>query len=220
MGEAEARLENLRDEFERFKKDTDSLAFDPHATQRSRDIYFEVEEHETTLNQALKDHEQSRIRLQRTTLSVENMKRWSNRMSKALGPFDDPGQPLVRVEKPADLPAYFRSLQRSIEKFVDHVAKQLSSGKIQKRAIGQAASKEYHEHARLLNDKDFLKSNCRVPASADGRPPSARQPQTGSEEDPNVQIQNERDKLKKDSDEKVNEAAKKEEAKRKKGGKA
>merc|ERR1712193_446939 len=218
--EAEARLENLREEFDRFKRDTDSLAFDPHAAERSRSIYQEVEEHEATLNQALKDHEQSRQRLQRTTLSVENMKRWSNRMSKALGPFDDPGQPLVRVEKPADLPAYFRSLHRSIEKFIDHVAKQLSSGKIQKRTMSQAASKEYHEHARLLNNQDFLKANCRVPASADGRPQSARQPQTGSEEDPNVQIQNEREKLKKESDQTIVEANKKEEAKKKKGGKA
>merc|ERR1711985_83708 len=100
------------------------------------------------------------------------------------------------------------------------VAKQLSSGKIQKRAIGQAASKEYHEHARLLNNHDFLKANCRVPASADGRPQSARQPQTGSEEDPNVQVQNEREKLKKESDQTIAEANKKEEAKKKKGGKA
>merc|ERR1719375_744724 len=218
--EAEARLEALREEFDRFKKDTDSLAFDPHAAERSRSIYQEVEEHEATLNQALKDHEQSRQRLQRTTLSVENMKRWSNRMSKALGPFDDPGQPLVRVEKPADLPAYFKSLHKGIEKFVDHVAKQLSSGKIQKKTMSQAASREYHLQAGLLNDKDFLKSNCRVPASADGRPPSARQPQTGSEEDPNVQFQTERDKIRKDSDEKVNEAAKKAELQKKKGGKA
>merc|ERR1719161_125018 len=218
--EAEARLEGLREEFERFKRDTDSLAFDPNAADRSRSIYQEVEEHEATLNQALKDHEQSRQRLQRTTLSVENMKRWSNRMSKALGQFGDPGQPLVRVEKPADLPAYFRSLQRSIEKFVDHVAKQLSSGKIQKRTMSQAASKEYHEHARLLNNHDFLKANCRVPASADGRPQSARQPQAGSEEDPNVQMSNEREKVKKESDQAIVEANKKDEAKRKKGGKA
>lgn len=218
--EAEVRLEALLEEFDRFKKDTDSLAFDPHAAERSRSIYQEVEEHEATLNQALKDHEQSRQRLQRTTLSVENMKRWSNRMSKALGPFDDPGQPFVRVEKPADLPAYFLSLHKSIEKFIEHVSKQLANGKVQKKTISQAASKEYHEHARLLNDKDFLKNNCRVPASADGRPPSARQPQTGSDEDPNKQIENEREKYKKDSDALVAEIAKKAELQKKKGGKA
>jgi hypothetical protein len=218
--EAEARLEALREEFERFKKDTDSLAFDPHAAERSRSIYQEVEEHEATLNQALKDHEQSRQRLQRTTLSVENMKRWSNRMSKALLPFEEAGQTLVRVEKPAELPAYFRSLHRGIEKFTEHVQRQLDSGKIQKKTMSTAASKEYHEHARLLNDKDFLKSNCRVPASADGRPPSAREKQAGSEEDPNVQLQNERDKYKKESDSCVAEAAKKAELQKKKGGKA
>ena len=31
----------------------------------------------------------------------------------------------------------------------------------------QAASKEYHEQARLLNDKEFLRSNCRVQLGAE-----------------------------------------------------
>merc|ERR1719217_842667 len=63
--EAETKLEGLREEFERFKRDHDGLSYDPDAASRSRSIYMEVEEHEATLNQALKDHEQSRQRLQR-----------------------------------------------------------------------------------------------------------------------------------------------------------
>merc|ERR1719159_1630868 len=48
--EAEARLEALREEFDRFKRDTDGLTFDPDPNSKSRDIYLEVEEHEGRLN--------------------------------------------------------------------------------------------------------------------------------------------------------------------------
>merc|ERR1719453_1779422 len=73
--EAENRLEGLREEFESFKRDTDGITFDPDATGRSRAIYLEVEQEEARLNQALKDHEQYRLRLQKSTLQVEHMKR-------------------------------------------------------------------------------------------------------------------------------------------------
>merc|ERR1719316_1714873 len=70
--EAEARLEALRADFDKLKRDTNGITFDPDAASRSRSIYMEVEEHEATLNQALKDHEQSRQRLQRTTKVEEH----------------------------------------------------------------------------------------------------------------------------------------------------
>merc|ERR1719240_284163 len=189
--EAEARLESLRQEFDCFKKDTDGITFDPDAANRSRTIYMEVEEHESNLQQALKDHEASRQRLQQTTIVVEHMKRWCHRMSKSLAAFDEP----ARIEKSTDLVPYFNSLHRTIEKFIDRVANQISTGKVQRKTVSQAASKEYHEQARLLNDKDFLKSNCRVPASVDGRPASAKK-EKESEEDPNVLLQGEREKYK------------------------
>merc|ERR1719333_1420045 len=199
--EAEARLEALREEFDKLKRDTNGITFDPDAANRSRSIYMAVEEHEANLNEALKDHEQSRQRLQRTTIVVEHMKRWASRMSKSLAAFDEPS----RLEKPADLPPYFMSLNRTIEKFVSHVATQISTGKVQRKTMSQAASKEYHEQARLLNDKDFLKSNCRVPASVDGRPASAKK-EKESEEDPNVLLQGEREKYKDECRNRVNDA--------------
>merc|ERR1719482_778222 len=60
VAEAEQKLESLKEEFERFKRDTDGITFDPDAAGRSRVIYQEVEDHEQTLNKALKDHEASR----------------------------------------------------------------------------------------------------------------------------------------------------------------
>merc|ERR1712118_588609 len=204
--EAEARLEALREEFDKLKRDTNGITFDPDAANRSRSIYMEVEQHEADLNQALKDHEQSRSRLQRTTIVVEHMKRLATRMSKSLASFDEPS----RLEKPADLPPFFVSLHRTIVKFVNHVATQISTGKVQRKTMSQAASKEYHEQARLLNDKDFLKSNCRVPASVDGRPASAKQKEGGTEEDPEaLQLGNDRDKYKSDAVNRVTDATRK-----------
>merc|ERR1719313_3282950 len=78
--EAEAKLDTLKDEFERFKRDTDQITFDLDATGRSRVIYQEVEECEAALNKALKDHAGSRDRLQRSTLMLDQMKRWAQRM--------------------------------------------------------------------------------------------------------------------------------------------
>merc|ERR1712203_1116343 len=100
--EAEVRLETLREQFDRFKRDTDGLTFDPDAAGQTRSILNEMEENEGKLNHALKEHEQSRQRLQQSTLQVEHMKRWANRMGRSLATFED----CTRVDKAPDLPVY------------------------------------------------------------------------------------------------------------------
>merc|ERR1712232_29801 len=84
-------------------------------------------------------------------------------MGRSLSMFED----CVQVEKPADLPVFYNMMQRAVEKFIAHIVQQISSGKVQRKNMSQVASKEYHEARRLLADKDFLKVNCRVPASLD-----------------------------------------------------
>merc|ERR1712066_84607 len=137
-------------------------------------------EHESRLNQALKDHEQSRQRLQQSTLQVEHMKRWANRMGRSLAMFED----CARVDKPADLVVYFQQMQRAVDKFIAHIIQQISAGKVQRKNMSQVASKEYHEASRLLTDREFLQKNCRVPASLDAGRPASRQGQSGQDEDP------------------------------------
>merc|ERR1719181_2535023 len=66
--ESEARLEALREQFDHFKRETDGQTLDPDTASHSRAIYLEVEEHEAKLNQAQKEHEQSRQRLQNSTI--------------------------------------------------------------------------------------------------------------------------------------------------------
>lgn len=211
--EAEVRLETLREQFDRFKRDTDGLTFDPNPAGRTRDLYLEVEEHEGRLNQALKDHEQSRQRLQQSTLQVEHMKRWANRMGRSLSMFED----CTRVDKPSDLPVYYQQMQRAVDKFIAHIVQQISSGKVQRKNMSQVASKEYHEARRLLADKDFLKANCRVPPSLDAGRPASRQGQGGAEEDSHDTHQQERERFKKESESRINGATRKHEHLKKKG---
>merc|ERR1712050_222349 len=110
-------------------------------------------------------------------------------MGRSLAMFEE----CIRVEKPADLPIYFHQLQRAVHKFIDHIVQQISSGKVQRKNMSQVASKEYHEARRLPADKDFLKVNCRVPASLDAGRPMSRQGQSGAEDDSQEVHQQERE---------------------------
>jgi len=213
--EAEVRLDTLRDHFDRFKRETDGVNFDADPAGKSRTIYLEVEEYEGKLAQCLKEHEMSRQRLQQSTLQVEHMKRWANRMGRSLAMFED----CTKVEKPADLPVYFSQMQRAVDKFIAHIVQQISTGKVQRKNMSQVATKEYHEARRLLADKDFLKVNCRVPASLDaGRPPSRQGPPGQAEEDSAEVHQQERDRFKIESKDRVNEQLRKVEIQKKKQG--
>lgn len=212
--EAEVRLETLREQFDRLKRDTDGLTFDPEATGRSRALYLEVEEHDGTLNQVLKEHEQSRQRLQQSTLQVEHMKRWANRMGRSLSMFEDS---IIRVDNPIDLPQFYSQMQRTVDKFIAHIVQQISSGKVQRKNMSQVASKEYHEASRLLTDKEFLKVNCRVPASLDQGRPASRQGQGGQDEDNAEVHQQERDRCKGESKERYADAQRRLDAQKKKG---
>lgn len=192
--EAEVRLETLREQFDRFKRDTDGLTFDTQGLGLARALYLEVEEHETKLNQVLKEHEESRQRLQQSTLQIEHMKRWATRVGGSLRT----GEDLVRVDKPLDLPVFFQQMQRAVDRFIANINQQISTGKVQRKNMSQVASKEYHEASRLLTDKDFLKVNCRVPPSLDAARPPSRQGQGGQNND-EEDVQHDREKLKVDS---------------------
>merc|ERR1712135_280734 len=200
--EAEARLDQLREQYESFKRDTDGLTFDTELTGRSRTIYLEFEENEAALSQAIKAHEQSRAKLQQSTLQIEHMKRWANRMAGSLKMFED----CVRVDKPADLPIYFQQMQRAVDKFIAHIVQQISAGKVQRKNMSQVASKEFHEASRLLADKEFVKINCRVPASLDAGRPCSRQ---GNVEDDSTEAHLlERERCKLEAKEKESEGKK------------
>eukprot|EP00427_Karlodinium_veneficum_P061497 CAMPEP_0169376730 /NCGR_PEP_ID=MMETSP1017-20121227/38829_1 /TAXON_ID=342587 /ORGANISM="Karlodinium micrum, Strain CCMP2283" /LENGTH=469 /DNA_ID=CAMNT_0009475799 /DNA_START=122 /DNA_END=1531 /DNA_ORIENTATION=+ len=200
--ESEVRLEALREQFDHFKKDTDGLTFDPDTSSHNRAIYLEVDEHESKLNQTLKEHEQSRQRLQASTLQVEHMKRWANRIGKSLAMFED----CRKVDKPSDLIPFFQEMQKAVDKFIAHIVQQISAGKVQRKNMSQVASKEYHEASRLLTDRDFLRANCRIPASLDAGRPSSRQGQSVTEDDSVEAHQADRERCKQESKERTEKA--------------
>jgi len=197
--EAEAKRDMLHEQFKRFKRDTNGMT-DPEQRGEERALYREVEESENLLNQSLNEHEQSRVKLQQSTLQVEHMKRWANRVGRTLTMFED----CVKVEKPADLQMFYHQLSRGVDKFIAHIVQLISSGRVQRKNMSQAASKEYHEARRLLADKEFLKANCRVPASLDaGRPSSKgkaseeKRREEEQKENEELQHQQEREEIKK-----------------------
>jgi len=201
--EAESKLEQLREEFERCKRATEGMTFDGDP-DRSRGILQEVEECELQLNKALKDHALSRDKVQRSTLQLDQIFRWAQRMNRSLGAFEDS----VELEKRSDIPAYFTQLSNTVEKFLQTILSSTGHGKNAKKTQQSSLAKEYHEQTRLLNDKDFIKANCRVQIT--DRPPSAGSTKRDENiDDSAALVAQEREKFKTDAGQKINEAQRK-----------
>lgn len=212
--EAEIRRETLKEQYDRFKRDTSGLTFDVDQPGISRSLYMEKEEHEDRLQQVLKEHEQSRIKLQQSTIQVEHMKRWANRMGRSLQPFESD---CVKVDKPSDLVTYYTQMLRGVEKFITHIVQQINLGKVQRKNMSQVASKEYHEARRLLADTNFLKANCRVPPTTDaGRPNSGKGTDRAAEEQLVQDHLQDRERFKHASRERLEDAMRKLEHQKKK----
>lgn len=79
--------------------------------------------------------------------------------AKSLSFFDS----YFMFDEDIDLVDFFTRLSsNTIPQLIQEVRNQLSGGRLQRQNFSQAASKEYHEQSRLLNDKEFLRSNCTV----------------------------------------------------------
>eukprot|EP00452_MALV-II_sp_L67-6_P000127 gene127-122_t len=213
--EAEAKLEAIREEYEQFKMETNGLIFDPSSqASRDREIYQEVERHEAELSASLKEHETAREKLQQAIIQKEHIKRWAKRMAKSLSFFDS----YFSFDEDVDLQEFFTRLSsNTIPQLIQEVRNQLSGGRLQRQNFSQAASKEYHEQSRLLNDKEFLRSNCRVVVASSvetaGAPSNAAKsrgsPARGKEdvEEERREAQQEREALKQRSSQQAHEAA-------------
>merc|ERR1719263_85909 len=201
--EAESKLESLREEYEHFKRETEGMTFD-NESGLSRKIYQEVEDCETHLSKCLHEHAQSRERLQKTTLDLEQMKAWCRRQNQSLLPFEDS----LTIETPHQIRDYIVQFKITVEKFLVHIQQQTLVGKVQKKTGQQLLAKEHHERGRLLNDKEFIRSNCRI--SAQERPMSAGAKDRQEEfDDPLAVMQQEREKYKDASITKIQEAMRK-----------
>jgi len=195
--EAEVRLEALRSTFGDAKRQTEGITFGSNTTSSFGDIYKHVEEKDRILGDCLKEHETKRMQLESTTLQVEHMKRWTARVGQLLSAFDSEGP--VQVQGPGDLPIFFRRLDAAVQKFLSHVGQQMGESKINRKILSQVLTRENNDQARLLTNVEFLKSNCRVPASADQR--ASSKPVGGVDDDPDNLFAVDRDNRKTDSQE-------------------
>jgi len=161
--DAEVRLEALRQDFEAFKRDTEGITF-AESSDADGVIYKDIGKAEQLLNEATQEHEVGRQRLQRTTLQIENMKRWAAKMGESLSVIDD----LPKVEKPLELLPFVKKLEFVLQHFLERVSQDISSGKINRRNLLQVLDKEHQNYTKTLADKEFLKLNCHVPPTADG----------------------------------------------------
>lgn len=170
--EAEVRLHSLREA--EMNRHDEGLGYDdadcsaPLAT-----IYKKVDKEEQLLFKAQRDQEQHQRRLRNTTLLVDNIMQWARKITKSMGSFES--EELDEIESMQDVVPFFQSLSQTIDRFFTQANEEMPPSKLSK-LTSHACSKEYQEQHKLLSNKEFLRANCRVPASLDGshvRPHSA-----------------------------------------------
>mmetsp|Transcript_60799 Transcript_60799/g.113684 ORF Transcript_60799/g.113684 Transcript_60799/m.113684 type:complete len:502 (-) Transcript_60799:55-1560(-) len=192
--EAEFNLEALREKHEKLKQEMEGLPLDH--TNDPMSLHKELEQAEQKLNEAIEEQEACRVRLQKTTLQSEHMKRWAARMGGVFAKFEEP----AKVENPADLPIFFRKFEVAVKKFIKRVSDQIHVGKINRKILRDFEKIENEAQKDLLKDPNFLTSNCRAQAAdGQGRPTSRQGAGDGAEDDPPTNFAEDREKCKNDS---------------------
>ncbi|CAK0902888.1 unnamed protein product, partial [Prorocentrum cordatum] len=100
----------------------------------------------------MEEHQAARGRLQRTTLQVEHMKRWTARVGQLLSSIEEPAE----VRGHGDLRGFFDKLQATIEKFTRKVGQQIADGKLTRKVLMNEFSKEYARQNEMLADPNFI----------------------------------------------------------------
>jgi hypothetical protein len=162
--EAETRLHELREAERNRNCETVIGCNDAGTIFRKRGLNREVAVQEQSLSRAQRDHDDCQIKLRNTTLLMENIMQWARKVAKSLSSFEE----LDELEGPQDIVEFFKSLSQTIDRFLTWANEEYSSSKLSK-LTSQACSREYMEQQKLLTDKDFIRANCRIPATLDGQ---------------------------------------------------
>mmetsp|Transcript_104402 Transcript_104402/g.180322 ORF Transcript_104402/g.180322 Transcript_104402/m.180322 type:complete len:433 (+) Transcript_104402:3-1301(+) len=189
--EAELRWHSLRES--EGARHNEGPGYDAENWHRPRGLNAEVVQQEQLLHKAQRDHEIYQLKLRKTTLLVDNIMQWAHRMSKSMASFEE----LEDIESPNDIVTFFASLLQTVDRFFRSI--EMPTTKLSK-LTSQACTREHAEQQRLLSDKDFLRANCRVPATPDSRAtPDLRGHRGGAgteEERQEMEVASERDRLK------------------------
>ncbi|CAE7456428.1 Lipase [Symbiodinium natans] len=190
--EAEARLHQLREE-EASRPREDALV---DAKPETRGLGVEVTEFEQMLEDIRHDQSDVQEQLKQSTLLVDSLKRWAHQLTKSLAPI----QEMKAVQSESDLPRFFHHLVQVVHEFLDRAHAEMPDVRLVK-ITSEATQKDFSDQGKLLHDKDFMRSNCRI-VTADQNVKEERRkkdPQAGEDERMDMEFANERERVKKEA---------------------
>lgn len=205
--EAELKLDELRDaEAARQSGGAGLLALqDDIERDRSAALVVEVVAQEHAAMKADHSHALLQRRLREGTLLFENIVQWGKQMSKSLSVIEE----LPKIEFQPDIVPYFEKLVETVDRFLHRTTEEVTVAKLSK-VTAQATAKEHTEQLKMLTDKDFLRTNLRVPASLDqARPDEGKKSRSmgaTEEEQAEQDFGMERDRIKNESCDKLRKA--------------
>ncbi|CAJ1349896.1 unnamed protein product [Effrenium voratum] len=197
--EAEGRLHQLQEE-EASRPREDALV---DAKPETRGIGTEITEFEQLLEDARRDHADVRERLKGSTLLVDSLIRYAQKLGKSLAPVRE----MPQVQDVSDLPTFFTHLVRIVEEFLNRAHAEMPDARLIKMT-NEATNRVFTEQGKLLHDKEFLRSNCRVVTQDQGKVDDRvkkKESQPGEDERLDMEFANERERLKKEVSDKVAE---------------
>mmetsp|Transcript_72292 Transcript_72292/g.130088 ORF Transcript_72292/g.130088 Transcript_72292/m.130088 type:complete len:593 (+) Transcript_72292:138-1916(+) len=197
--EAEVRLNSLR-EAEASRNGEDALIA-LEAKPGKRGLATEIAAFQHILEEARRDHSEIRRRLKNGTLLIDSVMRWVNRVGGCLRSFDQ----IEPCQNELDIPEFFKSLVGVVERFLEHAHNEMPDSRLV-AMTAQATSRAHSDQQRLMTDKDFLRANCRIPASLDQRQEDEKKKRGGgaaaaASEDERLELEYavERDRLKQEA---------------------
>jgi len=148
------------------------------------------------LDEARRDHLELRRNVKGGTLLLDCIEGWTHRIEKSLSTVGS----LTHVREGKDIPAFFDSFVKSVNKFLDGAHAEMPDTRLVKMTT-EAVSRVHAEQQRVLLDKEFVRSNCRIYPSMDltNREETKRGKKDGTalgEEELELEFISERERLK------------------------
>lgn len=199
--ESEDHLRQLREE--EAGRPRENVLVD--AKPETRGLGAEVVECEQLLDDVRRDHDEIQEHLKKSTLLVDSLTRWAQKLRKSLAPIRE----LPAAHQSSDLPGFFGELVQVVHEFLQRAHAEMPDSRLVKMT-NEAQGRVFAAQQKLLGDKEFLRSNCRVTMAVENmavKDEKMRKMSTAPGEDERIVMEfaNERDRLKKEASDKAAE---------------
>ncbi|CAK9001591.1 unnamed protein product, partial [Durusdinium trenchii] len=199
--ESEDHLRQLREE--EAGRPRENVLVD--AKPETRGLGAEVVECEQLLDDVRRDHDEIQEHLKKSTLLVDSLTRWAQKLRKSLAPIRE----LPAAHQSSDLPGFFGELVQVVHEFLQSAHAEMPDSRLVKMT-NEAQGRVFAAQQKLLGDKEFLRSNCRVTMAVENmavKDEKMRKMSTAPGEDERIVMEfaNERDRLKKEASDKAAE---------------